>query len=132
MRMRKKPNLVPRMERCGKGRFTVETARENPDVLFVAVERVPDAMIIAMERAVEAELPNVYFVDGDAANLPSLFAPGEVDRLYINFCDPWPGQQHGKGQQQAEQFLFHVVSSILRFDGFPLFPSFTIPRFRWV
>lgn len=139
MRMRKKPNLIPRMERCGrllidtteepfslrghwrelmpqakalhveigcgKGRFTVETARENPDVLFVAVERVPDAMIVAMERAAEAELANVYFVDGDAANLPRLFAPCEVDRLYINFCDPWPGQRRAKRRLTAVGFL---------------------------
>ena len=84
MRMRKKPNLVPRMERCarfliqapeeqrghwrelkpdaeqiwlelgcGKGRFTAETAAQNPNVLYLAVERVPDAMVIAMERARE-------------------------------------------------------------------------------
>ena len=33
---------------------------------------------------------NVFFVDGDAACLPEFFAPGEVDRIYINFCDPWP------------------------------------------
>ena len=77
MRMRKKPNLVPRMERCarfliqapeeqrghwrelkpdaeqiwlelgcGKGRFTAETAAQNPNVLYLAVERVPDAMIV--------------------------------------------------------------------------------------
>ena len=88
MRMRKKKNLLPRLERCadrriiepaqlrgkwrelmpqcralhvelgcGKGRFTVETAAQNPDVLFIAVERVLDAMVIAMERAQAAVLP---------------------------------------------------------------------------
>ena len=54
---------------CGKGRFTAETAGLEPDVLFVAVERVPDAMIVAMERVVEKGLSNVFFVDGDAARL---------------------------------------------------------------
>ena len=130
MRMRKKPNLLPRMERCarvliptaeneaqlrghwrdlkpdatalylelgcGKGRFTVETAAQHPDVLFVAVERVPDAMVIAMERAMEMGLTNVFFMDDDAARLPQLFAPGEVDRIYVNFCDPWPTKKHAK------------------------------------
>ena len=110
MRMRKKPNLAPRMERCarvlisdplalrgrwqslmpqaeavflelgcGKGRFTVETAALHPDVLFIAVERVPDAMVIAMERAMELDLKNVFFLDVDAVRLPQLFAPCEVD-----------------------------------------------------
>lgn len=91
MRMRKKKNLLPRMERCGayqikdpyerkgrwhdlmpeakeirvelgcgKGRFTVETAAAEPDVLLIAVEKVPDAMVVAMERAAKAELHNVF------------------------------------------------------------------------
>ncbi len=75
---------------CGKGRFTCETALAEPEVLFVAVERVPDAMVMAMERARYLGLRNVFFVDADAAGLPDFFRPGEVDRLYINFCDPWP------------------------------------------
>ena len=107
MRMRKKKNLVPRMEACdacwirrpeelrvelgcGKGRFTAETAKAEPDVLLIAVEKVPDAMVVAMERVRDAGLTNVFFIDADAALLPELFAPGEVDRIYINFCDPWP------------------------------------------
>jgi tRNA (guanine-N7-)-methyltransferase len=119
--MRKKPNLIPRMERCadylvtdpqqwrgrwrekgtpgcelrlelgcGKGRFTCETAAAEPDVLFVAVERVPDAMVIAMERAKAAGLNNVFFIDADVARLTEFFAPGEVERIYLNFCDPGP------------------------------------------
>ena len=64
---------------CGKGRFTAETAGLEPDVLFVAVERVPDAMIVAMERVVEKGLSNVFFVDGDAARLRDYFSPGEAD-----------------------------------------------------
>ena len=127
MRMRKKPNLIPRMERCadylvtdpqqwrgrwrekgtpgcelrlelgcGKGRFTCETAAAEPDVLFVAVERVPDAMVIAMERAKAAGLNNVFFIDADVARLTEFFAPGEVERIYLNFCDPWPTNRHAK------------------------------------
>ena len=68
---------------CGKGRFTAETAAQNPQALYIAVERVPDAMVIAMERVCAQELHNVFFVDGDVAQLPLFFAPGEVDRIYI-------------------------------------------------
>lgn len=136
MRMRKKPNLVPRMERCGrvlisdpaehrgrwrelmpeakevylelgcgKGRFTAETAAQNPQALYIAVERVPDAMVIAMERVCAQELGNVFFVDGDVAHLPEFFAPGEVDRIYINFCDPWPSNRHAKRRLTHPDFL---------------------------
>ena len=137
MRMRKKKNLIPRMEKCaavhvkdgfalkghwvetlmpeakelrvelgcGKGRFTVETARQNPDLLFVAIERVPDAMVIAMERAMELELKNVFFVVGDAALVPDYFAAEEVDLIYINFCDPWPPKGQAKRRLTHRGFL---------------------------
>ena len=136
MRMRKKKNLVPRMDRCGaflirdpydhqghwrdlmpqareirlelgcgKGRFTAGTAAAEPDVLFIAVERVPDAMVIAMERCRNLGLTNVLFIDGDAAELDRYFAPGEVDLLYINFCDPWPSVKHARRRLTAETFL---------------------------
>ena len=136
MRMRKKKNLVPRMERCaaqlirnpyehrghwrdlmpqarelrvelgcGKGRFTHGTAAAEPDVLFIAIEMVPDAMVVAMEKARDAALRNVWFVDGDAALLPDMFAPGEIDRLYINFCDPWPKSNQKKRRLTHGNFL---------------------------
>ena len=136
MRMRKKPNLIPRLEACGelvitdpkehrgrwrelmpgtgalrvelgcgKGRFTVGTAQAEPDALLIAVERVPDAMVIAAERARELELNNVFFLDADAADLEAYFAPGEVDRIYINFCDPWPGARYAKRRLTHPGFL---------------------------
>lgn len=90
---------------CGKGRFTVETAARNPDVLFIAIERVADALVMAMERAMDRGLTNVCFLCDDAANLSEFFAPGEVDQLYINFCDPWPAKRHAKRRLIHEGFL---------------------------
>lgn len=90
---------------CGKGRFTVETAARNPDVLFIAIERVADALVMSMERAMERELSNVFFICDDVANLPEFFAQGEVDLLYINFCDPWPSKKHAKRRLVHEGFL---------------------------
>jgi len=136
MRMRKKPNLIPRLAACGelivadpkdrrgrwrelmpqaeelrlelgcgKGRFTVGVAQAEPNVLFVAIERVPDAMVIAAERARELGLHNVFFLDADAADLEEYFAPGEVGRIYINFCDPWPGARYAKRRLTHPDFL---------------------------
>ncbi|MBQ2224199.1 MAG: methyltransferase domain-containing protein, partial [Oscillospiraceae bacterium] len=73
---------------CGKGRFTAETAANEPDVLFLAIERVPDALVVAMERAAREELRNVFFIEADVNQLPEFFESGEVSRIYINFCDP--------------------------------------------
>lgn len=164
MRMRKKPNLIPRMERCarvlipaqspivekkghwhdlmpqarelhlelgcGKGKFTVETAAQNPDILFVAVERVPDAMVIAMERAMELDLTNVFFIDDDVSRLSLLFAPGEVDQIYINFCDPWPGQRHAKRRLTSVGFL-NIYRQVLRDSGQIYFKTDNRDLFEW-
>ena len=161
MRMRKKPNLVPRMERCaryliadpaqyrgrwrdlkpdarelhleigcGKGRFSAETARQNPDVLYIALERVPDAMVIAMERSMEKGLDNIFFIDGDAALLRDYFAPDEVDLIYINFCDPWPGLKHARRRLTHPQFLV-LYRGILREGGQIHFKSDNHDLFEW-
>lgn len=160
MRMRKKPNLAARMERCapvllsevqqcgcwhelmpeakeihvelgcGKGRFTVGTAAQNTDILFIAIERVPDAMVIAMERAMEQGLKNVFFLNEDAAHLPQLFAPGEVDRIYINFCDPWPGQHHARRRLTSDGFLT-VYRQVLRDGGQIHFKTDNHDLFEW-
>ena len=90
---------------CGKGRFTAGTAAAHPENLYVAVERVPDAMVIAMERCGALGLTNVCFIDGDAAALERYFAPGEVDLIYINFCDPWPSVKHSRRRLTHEGFL---------------------------
>ena len=161
MRMRKKKNLLPRMEACGallvadpralrgrwrellpearelrvelgcgKGRFTAETAAAEPDVLLIAVEKVPDAMVVAMERARDAGLHNVYFVDGDAACLPDFFAPGEVDRIYINFCDPWPKSNQKKRRLTHGNFL-RLYRQVLKMGGQIHFKTDNQPLFEF-
>lgn len=62
-------------------------------------------MVVAMERVTEQRLSNVFFIDANAALLPELFAPGEVDRIYINFCDPWPKSNQKKRRLTHGNFL---------------------------
>ncbi len=90
---------------CGKGRFTVETAKANPEVLFLAIEKVADAMVIAMERAQKEGLTNVFFLETDAAKLSEIFAAGEIHRIYLNFSDPWPSKGHAKRRLTHGNFL---------------------------
>lgn len=161
MRMRKKPNLIPRMEKasavlvaeplnnkgkwmqenpgfghlhlelgCGKGGFTVKTAANEPDTLLLAVEKVPDAMVVAMERAVEAGLKNVRFLDIDAVLLPDLFEQGEVERIYINFCDPWPKKKQYKRRLTAPGFLA-LYRQVLAPGGEIHFKTDNLPLFDW-
>jgi tRNA (guanine-N7-)-methyltransferase len=101
---------------CGKGKFTAETAVSFPDTLFIAIEKVPEALIIAMERAVRAGIPNIRFIETDACLLGSIFGPAEIERIYINFCDPWPRSGHRKRRLTHENFL-KLYKEILRPGG---------------
>ena len=101
---------------CGKGTFTVGTARNEPDILLIAVEVVPDCLVMAMEKAQAAALDNVFFVSGDAALLPEMFAPGEVDRIYLNFSDPWPKSNQKKRRLTHGNFL-KKYSQVLKSGG---------------
>ncbi len=115
---------------CGKGRFTVDTAKAHPDVLLIAVEKVPDAMVIAMERAKEAGLKNVWFVSGDAATLSEMFAEGEADQLYINFCDPWPKSNQKKRRLTHGNFL-KQYRKVLKMGGEIHFKTDNDKLFEW-
>ena len=115
---------------CGKGRFTVETAAELSDTLYIAIEKVRDAMIIAMECTQNRGLENVFFIDGDAAKLTEMFAPGEVSRLYINFCDPWPKSRDAKFRLTAPGFL-RLYGTILPIGGEIHFKTDNTPLFSW-
>lgn len=115
---------------CGKGRFTVETAKANPDILLVAVERVPSAMVMAMERVRNEEVNNVVFIDADAAKLSEMFAQGEVDRIYINFCDPWPKSRDAKFRLTAPAFL-RSYADALPTGGEIHFKTDNTPLFDW-
>ena len=161
MRMRKKPNLIPRMERCaavlvtepellrgkwletfpghsalhleigcGKGRFTADTAEQNPEVFLAAIEKVPDAMVVGMERVTDRALTNVRFMDKDARDLLAYFAPGEVSRIYINFPDPWKKSGQKKRRLTWAGFLA-IYARLLPMGGEIWFKSDNTPLFEW-
>ena len=90
---------------CGKGKFTAETAAANPDVLLIAVERCREAMVVAMEKAKAMQLTNVFFIDMDVANIEEIFGSFEIDRLFINFPDPWPRKKNAKRRLTHRGFL---------------------------
>ena len=161
MRMRKKPNLQPRMEKagavlltqpeelcgawrenfkeykeihlelgCGKGGFTVATAESEPSVMLVAIERVPDAMVVGMEKAVDRGVNNVRFMDRDVSLLGEIFKQGEVDRIYVNFCDPWPKSRDAKHRLTSPNFL-RSYASLLPVGGEIHFKTDNRPLFDW-
>ena len=115
---------------CGKGKFTVETAEAEPDVLLIAIERVQDALVLAMEAAIRKGLKNVFFVSLDAANIDQFFADDEIDLLYINFCDPWPRKKNAKRRLTYHTFL-EKYKKVLKLGGQIHFKTDNDPLFLW-
>ena len=122
---------------CGKGKFTAETAQANPDVLLIAVERCREAMVVAMEKAMAMGLTNVFYIDMDVANIEEIFASGEMDRLFINFPDPWPRKKNAKRRLTFRSFLDRYRRVIkmggeihFKTDNAPLF-EFSLEEFAF-
>ena len=120
---------------CGKGKFTAETAAANPDVLLIAVERCREAMVVAMEKAQSMNLTNVFYIDMDVEKIEEIFAPGEIDRLFINFPDPWPRKKNAKRRLTYRTFLDKYCRVIkeggeihYKTDNAPLF-EFSVEEF---
>lgn len=75
---------------CGKGQFICEAAKRNPEINFLAVEINRNVLSDACRRALEMQLPNLYFLHCGAEVLPKYLKPGSVARLYLNFSCPFP------------------------------------------
>ena len=115
---------------CGKGKFTAETAAANPEVLLIAVERCREAMVVAMEKAKAMGLKNVFFIDMDVANIEDIFGPGEIDRLFINFPDPWPRKKNAKRRLTHRTFL-DKYCRVVREGGEIHFKTDNAPLFEY-
>lgn len=115
---------------CGKGKFTVETAASEPDVLIIALERVREAMVIGMEKAQAMGLKNVWFVSMDVAHIDEFFAPDEIDLLYINFCDPWPRSKNAKRRLTYHTFL-EKYRKVIKLGGQIHFKTDNAKLFEW-
>ena len=89
----------------GKGRFLMELAAENPEVNYVGIEKYSSVLFRAIQKMEENPLPNVRFIRMEAEHILRYFAAGEVERVYLNFSDPWPKERHAKRRLVSRDFL---------------------------
>lgn len=113
---------------CGKGSFTVEAARREPNVLFVGMDSEPICIAYAAQRGVESGLDNVVFVPGTGMRVREMFAPGELGVIYLNFPTPFPRKRDSKGRLVNLERLMDYREVLacggqvrLRTDSQPLF-----------
>ncbi len=92
----------------GKGKFLLQMAAVNPKINYIGMERYSSVLLRALEKYDTEEfhhLENVRFLCMDASNLEHVFASGEVDRIYLNFSDPWPKARHARRRLTSSAFL---------------------------
>ncbi|MCD8011440.1 MAG: tRNA (guanosine(46)-N7)-methyltransferase TrmB [Lachnospiraceae bacterium] len=89
----------------GKGKFLTEMAQTHPDVNYLGIEKFSSVLVRAVQKQEVLALPNLRLIRMDAENLLSVFAEGEVARIYLNFSDPWPKDRHVKRRLTSENFL---------------------------
>jgi tRNA (guanine-N7-)-methyltransferase len=89
----------------GRGRFITGMAKANPDINYLGIELQKSVMVSALDRLIEADIPNVKLLNADASNLQQYFAKNDVDRVYLNFSDPWPKKRHDKRRLTYKTFL---------------------------
>ena len=100
----------------GKGKFITTLAMENPDINYIGIEKYSSVLIRAIERCEEIEVPNLRFIRMEAEYICDVFEKGEVDRIYLNFSDPWPKDRHAKRRLTSKLF-FERYDVILKKDG---------------
>ena len=100
----------------GKGQFIIGMAKAHPDVNFIGLEVEHTVAAIALKKALSENLPNLQLICADGANLTDMFADSSIDRLYLNFSDPWPKKRHAKRRLTYHTFL-SSYQSILKTGG---------------
>lgn len=89
----------------GKGQFIHALAKLNPQINYVGVEKYSSVLIRAIQKMEQEELPNLKFLRMDAEDVDKVFGSGEVDKIYLNFSDPWPKDRHAKRRLPSREFL---------------------------
>ena len=95
----------------GKGRFIMDMAEAHPDINYIGIEMYSSVLLRATQKMEERTLDNLKFILMDAVKIDECFAEGEVDRIYLNFSDPWPKDRHAKRRLPSRRFLekFHKI-----------------------
>lgn len=106
----------------GKGRFIMDTAALHPDINYIGIERYSSVLLRALQKVEQNPLPNIKFICMDAADVAEVFAKDEVDRIYLNFSDPWPKDRHAKRRLTSTRFL-ERYNNILTPEGRVMFKT---------
>lgn len=102
----------------GKGDYLIHMSEMYPNEGWIGMEKDHSAAAVASRKQIESEgdITNNRMIAGDAENIPSWFAEGEVDFIHLNFSDPWPKKHYHKRRLSSEKFL-NIYKTILSKNG---------------
>ncbi|SFH71333.1 tRNA (guanosine(46)-N7)-methyltransferase TrmB [Pisciglobus halotolerans] len=100
----------------GKGQFVYQMAKQHPEINYIGIELQTSVIVSALDKQVEDPQPNLQLLHVNGGELTQYFAENEVDRVYLNFSDPWPKTRHEKRRLTYQTFLA-VYENILIPNG---------------
>lgn len=101
---------------CGKGQFACEIAKRNPNINYIAVEKVANVIVSACENAKAEKIKNLVFIKCGAEYLPSVIQPNTIGRIYLNFSCPYPKKKYASHRLTARPFL-EIYSELMKSDA---------------
>lgn len=101
----------------GKGQFIIEHAIKHPNINYIGIEKYPSVQIRAVQKLETMDqIPNLRLVCMNAENLAEVFSKGEINKIFLNFSDPWPKDRHSKRRLTSREFLARY-EEVLSQDG---------------
>ena len=100
----------------GKGDFIIEHAKRNPNINYIGLEKYESVLIQAVDKAKDLNLSNLLLVCFDATDIDTIFDKEEIDKIYLNFSDPWPKKRHYKRRLTYRDFL-KVYENLFKDDS---------------
>jgi len=100
----------------GKGIFIHTLAKQFPDVNFIGIEKFDNVIVRALEKVIDEPLPNLKLIRVDAGAIPIILKDHTVERVYLNFPDPWPKERHTKRRLTNRRFL-KIYEELLTENG---------------
>lgn len=88
----------------GKGDFILRNALNNPNINYIGIEKYSSVAAVAIKKIMDYKLDNLKVIISDVSKLEDLLK-NKVDRIYLNFSDPWPKDRHAKRRLTHKNFL---------------------------
>lgn len=101
---------------CGKGKFIIETAIENPDINYIAIEKYDNVIVQACEKAEQEKITNLKFMNIGAEYLERYLKSGSIRKIYLNFSCPYPKKSYANRRLTNKRFL-KIYEALLSSEG---------------